>query len=118
LRASSAKELYNLLALHLDDEADRAHFATRAHMRPESHPTASATKPAIGAAAPSDSTIAPQDVERVAAVLTTYLGPIAPLVCKRVGETSDSLKDLHERLAALIPNEHDRTEFLSRLEAR
>ena len=117
-RASSAKELYSLLALHLDDEHDRAHFATRVHVRPEPPSTAGAPRPATDLPAPTDSTIAPRDVERVAAVLTTYLGPIAPLVCKRASKTAGSLKDLHESLAAMIPNEHDRSEFLARLEAR
>jgi TIR domain len=118
-RASSAKELYNLLALHLDNDADRAHFATRISARPEP-PSGSGAAKLKDHAPPQakGSVIAAEDVERIAAILTTYLGPIAPLLSKRVSQTSASLQDLHERLAALIPDERDRTSFLNRLEDR
>ncbi len=117
-RASSAKELYSLLALHLDNDADRARFVTHTSARPESPSAAAAPRQTADPAAPAEeSAIAREDVERAAAVLTTYLGPIAPLLSKRISQTSASLKDLHDQLAALIPDEGDRTNFLKRLDA-
>lgn len=113
-RAGSVKELYSLLAQHIDDEADRARFAALTSS-PAEQPSVTAAK-APADADPSPEAIAQQDLERVTSVLTNYLGPIAPIVSKRESRTSGSLKELQQRLAALIPDESERTDFLRRLE--
>jgi serine/threonine-protein kinase len=116
-RAASTKDLYSLLMQHLDSEADRARFAalTSARLDPSS---AAAAKPIEEPPASARATsIAQADVDRLAAILASYLGPIAPIVSRRESRTSASLDELQQRLAALIPSERERADFLNRLQA-
>jgi len=104
-RAGSATELYRHLALHIDNETDRARFLATGpiqHMPPD--------EPA-GNEAP----IPPAELETLATALTSYLGPIATIVTKRESRACGSIADLRDRLAALIPAERDRREFLHRV---
>lgn len=66
-------------------------------------------------APPKSATIAQGEVERVAIALTTYLGPIAPIVTRREANVSVSPDELRNRVAMLIPTDADRREFLKRL---
>ena len=117
-RAASVKDLYSLLMLHLDDEADRASFAalSSSHSEASSVHAPAAKPPATELRTPADeAAIAQRDVDRVASILMTYLGPIAPIISRRESRISASLEELQQRLAALIPNERDRADFLNRL---
>ena len=80
---------------------------------------ASATRPSgPDDQAPEALAIPADHAEAIATTLTRYLGPIAPLVVKRESRGSSSLEELRQRLAALIPAEVDRTEFLRLIEGR
>ncbi|HEX6740400.1 MAG TPA: toll/interleukin-1 receptor domain-containing protein [Sphingomicrobium sp.] len=96
-RAASADDLYGMLALHIDDAAEREHFlAARGDEVLD----------------PQNSTaIAPVEMRRVASILTRYLGPIAPIVTRRESLAARSLNDLLRRVAETIRSEQDRDEF-------
>ena len=110
-RAGSDNELYVLLSQHIEKEADRQDFLASVDER-GSPILSAASEQGNGAA------ISQNDLESIAAVLTHYLGPIASVVAKRESSASSSLDDLRERLAAKIPTDRDRAEFLRRLESR
>jgi hypothetical protein len=107
-RACSARDLYALIAQHIESEKDRERFL--AMLPPEHMPqlrTSSAT------AAPA-SGISADELDGIATALTSYLGPIARIVAKRESNACSSVDELRERLAALIPVEQDRNAFLQR----
>lgn len=109
-RAGSDNELYLLLAQNIEKEADRRHFLAGVDERGSAEQ--SAPESGIGAA------ISQGDLDSIATALTHYLGPIAVIVAKRESCASSSVDDLRERLAAMIPTDRDRAEFLRRLEPR
>ena len=105
-RASSAAELYTLLSQHIENEADRARFS------PAPISAASGSLPSKPAA--DRAAISQTEIEQLAAALTKYLGPMAPLVAKRESRGCNSLADLRQKLAGHIQVETDRKEFLRR----
>jgi hypothetical protein len=109
-RAASVKDLYRLLTLHIENEADRERFVALTCPEDAAEPRA----PVSAAAGP----VPAEDMEGIAEILTTYLGPIARVLAKRENRAAESLEDLQQRLAALIPTEGDRADFIRRLEAR
>jgi TIR domain len=109
-RAASVKELHALLIQHIDSEADRERFAAITQQKP---PSAHGTPQGVANAA-----ISAAELDSIAGTLTKYLGPIAPLVAKRESRTCGSVDDLRHRLAALIPAQEDREDFLRRITAR
>jgi len=113
-RAESIAALYRLMALHITDEAERAHFLG---LSPEHLDVAvEATELPLGEIVSDDGPIGPGDVERIGTALTGYLGPIAPIVARREGEACRTVSDLLSRLAAKLHNECDRAAFLRQLE--
>jgi len=108
--ARSAKELDELLVKHIDKEEDRQRFiGTYAESAPR---VAASRAPASTAPAAESLTFPSKELESIAAALTRYIGPIAPIVAKRESRACSSLDELRQRLAALIPAERDRAEFL------
>lgn len=106
-RACSAKELYELLTEHIENESDRERFRKLAGT--------GAPKPAEAAAPAAKvepSPIGAAEIARAGSVLTQYLGPIATVVARREGARAASPDELQQRLAALIPNEAERADFL------
>ncbi|HEY1795256.1 MAG TPA: serine/threonine-protein kinase [Stellaceae bacterium] len=57
--------------------------------------------------------LAPDALRQIEADLTTYIGPIAPIVLRRLLSKSSSVADLYRDLATYIPDEHDRDNFLN-----
>lgn len=112
-RVSTASQLHSLLLQHIDDPADRVRFASLA-ARPD---TASPKlePPATDPASAGEGSISSADVDKVAQVLTRYLGPIAPILAKRESHAAQSIDDFRRRLAHLIPNERDKADFLMAL---
>lgn len=112
-RASSTSELYRLLGKHIDSEADRERFMNVA---------GSPTDPPDGPPAPAprreQSPVAQCEVERLASVLTPYLGPISGAVARRESAIAVSADDLRQRLADLIPNDRERSDFLHHAQTR
>lgn len=108
-RAGSASELYALLSQHIEKEGDRERFLADISIR--------STPPAPPRATDAAS-ITPSDLDSLATTLTKFLGPIAPIVAKRESRAASSLEELRQRLAASIPSEHDRAEFLRAVNGR
>jgi hypothetical protein len=110
-RATSAADLYGQLALNITDEGARERFlATASASAPLS---ASGMNKTATPAAPANA-IAPSEIAALAAALTPYLGPIAPIVAERESRACASTDELRRRLSALIPAERDRSAFLKR----
>ena len=112
--------LYQSLASHIDGQADRDMFIRNGLRR-----SARAGGPSAGAAPRRPLTqtgvtgqtsmalaIAPDALRQVEADLTAYIGPIAPIVLRRLLSQSSSVVDLYRDLATYIPDEHDRDKFL------
>ena len=108
-RAKSGPELFRLVALHIDDDAERERFLA-----------SSGTGDSRGssAAVPVDEASGALGAAEVAAAarsLARYLGPIAPVLARREAKGCGSLDQLGERLAGLIPDQAERDEFLREL---
>lgn len=112
-RATSVSDLHGLLLQHIEGEADRERFLALTRY----DPNAVAPAPPAAHVTPK-AEIPAEELESIAGALTKYLGPIAPLVTRRESRACASLNDLRHRLAALIPAEQDRKDFLRRLSAR
>jgi TIR domain len=115
-KTASAEALYRELAIHIPNEADRARFLL--WIPQNLTPSGDAAPPAATLEVADAGSIDPGDVERIAEVLTSYLGPIATLVTKRESRASRSVGDLLRRIASRLRSEHDRLDFLCRLEGQ
>ena len=113
-RAESIAALYRLLALHITDGAERAHFLSLSpeHVAPEPE---AAVLP-IGELVPEGQPIRPGDLDRIGTALISFLGPIAPFVARKEGEGCRTVSDLLRRLAAKLHDDCDRAAFLRQLE--
>jgi TIR domain len=111
-RAASAADLYGQLALNINDEDARERFLTNGAAGSARSPASGMNKPVTPAN--RTSAIAPSEIASLAAALTPYLGPIAPIVAERESRACTSSEELRRRLAALISAERDRTAFLKR----
>lgn len=112
-QASSADELYSLLLEHIQTEEDRERFASGTAF---SKRTPATPRPSTARAVAEQLAVEANDVEAIAAELTRYIGPIAPVVARRESRACTSLTELRQRLAALIPTDIDRAEFLRSVE--
>ena len=104
-RSATLDDLYGVLSLHIDDESERERFLGLRLRRCQA------------AAGQCSARVAPVDVQRVASILTRYLGPIAPLVTRRESLAARSLADLLGRVAATIRCERERSDFCRQVEA-
>lgn len=103
-RSSSAAELYALLAQHIENEHERARFTQGSLQKP--------LAPAAPEQSANAATISPGEIASLAGALTSYLGPMAPIVAKRESRACSSIAELRQRLAAHIDGEADRKSFL------
>jgi hypothetical protein len=115
-RAPSVDGLYDRLKLHLRDETDREQFIALNSLHRARQ--ADAVLPQVFEITADGGKIRRVDFERIACILTKYLGPIAPLVTKRESEASRSVKELLGRLAATLRNDQERADFLRRVEVQ
>jgi hypothetical protein len=115
LRARDTEELYALLAENLEREEDRKIFlagrvASRTQFKSESP---AAPRAATAPATPAPRTALPREViDRAAAILARYVGPIAGVLAKRTAPRADSARALHLLLAQHVETEADRARFL------
>ncbi|HVU29641.1 MAG TPA: toll/interleukin-1 receptor domain-containing protein [Sphingomicrobium sp.] len=63
------------------------------------------------------STLSKEAIDRLAQTLTSFIGPIAPIVVKRESSSAGSLDELAQRLASRINNSDERADFLRRVKA-
>lgn len=112
-RAATIEGLYGLLALNIHNDADRQRFvASRVQYNVA---RADGAPPETSRRVADPCPISHKDLDRVATVLTNFLGPIAPFVTRQESKAARSLKDLLARLAAKLPNDSDRADFQSQL---
>ena len=112
-RAATVEGLYGLLALNIHNDEDRQRFV--ASRSQHNVARADAARPEISQRGADACSISCKDLDRVATVLTNFLGPIAPFVTRKESKAARSLQDLLPRLAAKLPNDCDRADLLSQL---
>jgi serine/threonine-protein kinase len=100
--------LVALLAPHVPSDKGRALFVAAFEEGSRAGTTHGAATSLDASRFPS---LGVEEVRAAASKLAVYLGPIANIVAKREASRSGSLEALHERLAAAISNEHDRSRF-------
>lgn len=107
-RASSVGEFYGLLAQRVENDKDRQRLMKLAGspMSPETPPPSAAPHKPV-----------PADLERLTALLTPYLGPMAQVIARRESAAAASADDLRQRLAARIPDARERADFLRQVQA-
>jgi serine/threonine-protein kinase len=119
-RAESIDALYRLLSLHITNDADRAQFLSFGPLLLEPVPVPESDTPSlrIGEIVADGRPIRPSDLDRIAAALTSFIGPMAPIVARKEGEACRTVSDLLGRLAAKLHDERDRAAFLNQVEAQ
>lgn len=109
LEANSPEELYGLLVTRITSGNDRERFMSE--IAPNVR-TGAAPRPSTGHKIIEKSVVAADELDAIAAELTRYIGPIAPIVARRESRACTSLAELRQRLAVFIPTDLDRAEFL------
>lgn len=115
VRATSVGDLYSLLARHIRNDADRDQFVAlmpAVSNAPEDARSSETTAPAANA--PS---ITPCELERIAAALTRFLGPIATIIVKEESKAYGTAKALGNRLAGMLSSADDREYLLKMIGA-
>lgn len=112
-RAQSIEDLYSLLVRHIRNEADRDQFASlmpRISGAPAANSSAALTDPAA-----NTEFMTAVEMERIATVLTKFLGPIAPIIVREESKASSSAEQLRTRLAELLSSDEDREQLLKEM---
>lgn len=110
VRSASIVELYNLVAAHIDKDAERERFLALA---PKGADAPVRLKAETGSEERiSQSALPAAEVETLAKLMAEYIGPIASVVVKRESRTSASIKELRKQLAGMITDQRDRADFL------
>jgi len=123
---SSEEELLQALATHISSIQDRDDFLQKAHSTITRAATGMKTQSATRSAltqSPTSTEIGGNDFsthfnqadrDKLIALMAFYVGPMASHLLKRCLKKSASYSDLCLRLAASIPNEAERQDFLSK----
>jgi len=111
------KMLYEELAAYIHVPEERASFiamgqrrAAGLDLRVSAPSTGSLPRPTVSGR--DTLALAPDQISRIENTLTQYIGPIARIVLRQQLSRSASLPDFYRDLAAHIPDERDRTDFL------
>jgi hypothetical protein len=122
-RAKSMEELCRILSDHIDDPRERDSFLFRVAQRSPiprpSPPTdqraeTAPVSPSAATSVPDRAAVfTPVALQQVEASLAYYIGPIARVVLRQQLSKSASWTELYSGLASYIPNEWDRTQFLT-----
>ena len=106
--ATNTDQLYEALAGHIPNSAERdAFLKRRPRMRGELTGGSRGTTTQIRAK------FTDADLEKAQRALTRYVGPIAKVLVRNAAKGAVSLADLHESLAANVPEGRDRAAFLA-----
>ena len=112
----SYEEFCALLAHYISNNEERSNFSARLDRL---HPSSTLCEPE-SAGRTSElkqlEKITPELIDRLKIELSNYIGPIAELLIKREAASSGNARELLERLALYIPNELERTRFISGFE--
>ena len=116
--------LINVLADELPEVSERRAFlsiiatgsgkASAGRVPSGSSPEAEFRNSRIGAVA---AVVPPEEIERVAAILTRHIGPLARLVIKRAAERASGSDDFYRLVADGVPAQSDRDAFLRLVQA-
>lgn len=122
--ATSVEEFYRSLAANIPRERERTQFLSRGG---RSEPTGIGAPPTGAAPAPPPSSdpapatgpapLPPGSVEVAQGALAVFVGPIAKVLARKAAEQARDLDDFHDRLAAHLDREDDRTAFRRRVRA-
>jgi eukaryotic-like serine/threonine-protein kinase len=111
------KTLYEELAAYILVPEERASFIAMGQRRAaglvsrvSAYGTGSLPRPTVSGRDPL--ALAADQISRIENTLTRYIGPIARIVLRQQLSRSASLADFYRDLAAHIPDERDRTDFL------
>lgn len=116
VRAGSTSDLYGILALHIDNQAERSRF-----LELGSVPVAAQRQVRAVPAGPEPqraSSIDVAEIESMTRLMAKYIGPIAAILVKRASGAVANPDQLREALASHIPDERQRAEFLREAQAR
>src|SRR5262249_34160063 len=113
--------LYQSLAAYIDGQSDRDTFIKNGLRRSATVGGSSTGDGSRRALTQTGSTtqggvslaIGPDVLRQIESDLTVWIGPIAPVVLRRLLSKSSSIADLYRDLATYIPDEHDRDNFLN-----
>ena len=119
LRAKDTEELYALLAEKLEREEDRTTFLagkgdsrTPLQTQPPAEPAARQAAAAAASVPAPRTELSREVIDRAAAILARYVGPIASILARRTAPRADSPRALHLLLAQHVETEADRARFL------
>jgi eukaryotic-like serine/threonine-protein kinase len=121
---SDVGALCEALAQYIDDQQDRRRFLQIGGRLTVEMPAVAGASPirkTTAGAPPGTTAAARPTLEMLAEIeqnLTRIIGPIAKIVIKRHLQSSQTLPQLFQALAADIPNERDRAAFLDSLKSR
>ena len=118
-QARNTEELYSLLSENLEREADRRVFlAKRVEVSRNQVQSQSPARPAPASAAAAPKTPAARTeltreaIDRAAAMLARYVGPISGVLAKRAAQRASSPDALYLLLAEHVETKADRARFL------
>lgn len=114
-RAGSASELYGILALHIEDEAEHSRFLELGFYPAAPQPSAGS---ATAEREPKrESTIGSEEIDTMIRLMARHIGPIAAILVKRESRNAESPDQLRQQLASHIPDETQRAQFLREAQA-
>jgi eukaryotic-like serine/threonine-protein kinase len=119
-RANDVTALYELLGQQVINPRDRAEFLARGQRRAASGPagrpaSSPPSKPERTAEVERDQRAVSPGLKNIASIesnLARYIGPIAKILIRRELEKHETLEKFYRALAAHIPDERDRENFL------
>ena len=106
--ATNTDQLYEVLAGHIPNSAERDAFLKR---RPRVR--GELTGVSRGTTAQIRTKFTDADLEKAQRALIRYVGPIAKVLVRKAAKEAVSLADLHETLAANVPEGKERARFLA-----
>lgn len=120
-RSRNAKEFFDHLAAHIEDESEREAFLAKLGdlRRKEAAALSPAATRADAPAAPAPAAprpaLTPEQLASAEKRLASYVGPLARLLIKEAAGKSGTLAELYTQLAAHIDDEAERKAFLASL---
>jgi serine/threonine-protein kinase len=111
-RSRSADELCAELALSIRDGAERERFRHEVEPLMRSRPPAAARPSSLGDSGSRSDRLPEQELERVQAALTQFVGPIARVLVRRAAAKASTVEALWQDLAIHIESPAERTAFL------
>lgn len=114
-KATTADELYKILAAGLEREVDRQAFLARkvepGQPKLQNQPMTKVTQ--VGPAPPPSSLeLTPESIERAARQLATHVGPISGVLARKAAQRTDNLRTFYLLLAEHVAAGPERARFL------